>query len=287
MEKIPNYEDKIEKRLIKDKIFKWFILSFSFFATVPLIFILFYLIKKGISSISLEFLINLPKPPGEAGGGISNAILGTFILIVIASTLSIPPGVAVGVFLSEFKKSRLASSVRLCVEILQGVPSIVLGIVAYIWVVKPMGRFSALSGGIALAIMMMPVVAKSTEETLKLVPYSLKEASFALGVPYYKTVLKVILPAGISGIVTGIIIGIARIAGETAPLLFTAFGSPFMNFNILKPINSLPLLIFNYASSPYEQWHKAAWGASFILIVMVLLLNLIAKGVMNKWKIKF
>ncbi len=274
-------------RLVKDRVFMGLVLFFAAASTLPLLFILGYLMKKGISSINWGFIVNLPKPPGEPGGGIANAIVGTLILIGISSVLSVPPGVAVGVFLSEFKKSKLSYWVRLGIEILQGVPSIVLGIVAYVWVVKPMGGFSALSGGVALAIMMMPVVAKATEETLKLIPPTIKEASYALGVPYHRTLLKVVIPAGLTGIITGVVIGIARIAGETAPLLFTAFGSPYMNLNILKPMDALPLLIFNYASSPYKDWHTMAWGASFILIVMVLILNILARGVSRRWKVKF
>ena len=177
--------------------------------------------------------------------------------------------------------------VMLCVEVLQGIPSIVIGIIAYIWVVKPMGTFSALSGGAALAIMMLPVIVRSTEETLNLIPDTLREASLSLGVPYYSTVLKVVLPAGISGILTGILLSVARIAGETAPLLFTAFGSPFMNYNLLKPINSLPLLIFNYATSPYPEWHSLAWGASLVLVTFVLAANIISKMFSRKWKIQF
>ncbi len=274
-------------RAFKDRCFCAIVFLLALLSTLPLLFILFYLVKKGISCINWDFLFNLPKPPGEPGGGIANAIVGTIMLIVIASVLSVPPGIAAGVYLSEFGKNRFSEWVRLLIDVLQGVPSIVLGIIAYVWVVKPMGGFSALSGGVALAIMMMPVVTKSTEETLKLIPPSIKEASFALGVPYHRTLLKVIIPAGMSGILTGIVIGVARIAGETAPLLFTAFGSPYMNFNIFKPVDALPLLIFNYATSPYRDWHAMAWGASFVLIVMVLIFNLMAKGASRKWKVKF
>jgi phosphate transport system permease protein len=163
----------------------------------------------------------------------------------------------------------------------------VLGVIAYLWVVKPMKGFSALSGSVALAIMMLPMIIYSTEETLKLIPYSLKEAALALGVPYYRTILKVILPAGFSGILTGILLGIARIAGETAPLLFTAFGSPYLNLNPFKPTSALPLVVFNYASSPYPEWWRQAWGASFVLTVMVLIFNLAAKIGARKWKIRF
>jgi len=279
--------DLLKIRTFKDKLFLSFVLLFALSSILPLFFIIFYLTKQGISAINWHFLVNLPKPVGETGGGISNAIVGTFLLVILASAFAIPIGIGAGVYLFEFRRSKLANVVRLSVDILQGIPSIVIGIIAYLWVVKRMGSFSALSGGIALGVMMLPIVIKSTEETLKLIPYSLKEASLALGVTYQRTILKVILPAGLSGILTGVLISIARIAGETAPLLFTAFGNPFMNINLFKPINSLPLLIYNYATSPYPEWHKLAWGASFILIIFVLLLNFIAKGIAKRWKVQF
>jgi phosphate transport system permease protein len=250
-------------------------------------FILFFITSKGISAVNWSFLTELPKPVGEIGGGISNAIIGTFMLIVISTAFSVPIGIFAGIFLSEYRKGGVVYLTKLCVETLQGTPSVVIGIIAYIWVVVPMGSFSVLSGGVALGLMMLPVIVTATEETLKLIPDGLREASLALGVSYPRTILKVILPAGISGILTGILLSIARVAGETAPLLFTAFGSPFMNVNILKPINSLPLMIFNYATSPYPEWHTLAWGASFVLIVFVLGLNLITKMVTKKWKVQF
>ncbi len=252
-----------------------------------MLFILVFITSKGISVINWSFITQLPKPVGEIGGGISNAIIGTLMLIGISTAFSGPIGILAGIFLSENRKGRLASFTRLCVETLQGIPSIVIGIIAYIWLVVSMGSFSALSGGMALGLMMLPVIVTATEETLKLIPESLREASLALGVSYPRTILKVILPAGVSGIVTGILLSIARVAGETAPLLFTAFGSPFMNLNVLKPINSLPLMIFNYATSPYPEWHTLAWGASFILIVLVLGLNLFTKVVTKRWKVQF
>ncbi len=277
----------IRFRLIKDKIFKGLIILFSVLSGIPLIVILYFIVKNGISSINWDFISNLPKPVGEVGGGVVNAIIGTLILIVISCIISVPIGLFAGIYLSENRKGRLAYVVRLCVEILQGIPSIVIGIIVYAWIVIPMKSPSALSGGIALGIMMLPVIIRSTEETLKLIPNSLREASLALGVPYSRTIMKVILPAGLSGIATGILLSVARIAGETAPLLFTAFGSNFMNFNIFKPMASLPLLIFNYATSPYTEWISLAWGASFVLAVLVLGLNLIAKLVARKWKVQF
>ncbi len=277
----------VRVRIIQDSVWKAAIIFASLLCALPLFFILFYIIKNGISSISWDFFFNLPAPVGEAGGGISNAIIGTALLTLIACVLSVPLGVSVGIYLAEHKGTKFSNLVRLCVEVLQGIPSIVIGIVAYAWIVLMVGTFSAFSGGVALALMMLPIIVRSTEETLLVLPYSLKEASLALGVPYYRTILRVVLPAGASGIVTGILLSIARIAGETAPLLFTAFGNPFMNYNILKPVNSLPLLIFNYATSPYEEWHSIAWGASFVLIAIVLILNFLTKLVMRKWKVQF
>jgi len=280
-------ELSIRRRILWDRLFKALIILLTFCSILPMFFILFFITSKGISVINWRFLTHLPKPVGEMGGGISNAIIGTFMLIGIATVFSIPLGILAGIFLSENRKGRLSSLIRLCVETLQGIPSIVIGIIAYIWLVVSMGSFSALSGGVALGLMMLPVIITSTEETLKLIPESLREASLALGVSYPRTILKVILPAGVSGIMTGVLLSIARVAGETAPLLFTAFGSPFMNLNILKPINSLPLMIFNYATSPYPEWHTLAWGASFILIVLVLGLNLFTKVVTKRWKVQF
>jgi phosphate transport system permease protein len=274
-------------RIFKDKLFQAGIICFAAITIVPLLLILFYIVRNGIAVIDWQFLISLPKPVGEVGGGISNAIVGTLMLIAIACGIAIPLGVSSGIYLSERNEGKLASLVRLSVEILQGIPSIVIGIIAYAWIVITLGTFSALSGGIALSIMMLPVIVRATEETLKLIPDTLKEASLSLGVPYHRTILKVILPAGISGIATGVLISLARIAGETAPLLFTAFGNPFMEMNILKPVNSLPLLIFNYATSPYPEWHALAWGASFVLVFFVLALNFFAKVVTRKWKVQF
>jgi len=278
---------KIYYRIFKDYAFKGFVILFSFLMLLPLLFILYYIVRQGFSVIDWDFLTALPRPIGETGGGIANSIIGTILLIITAGILAIPLGVFAGIYLAEQKKGRLPASIRLCTEILQGIPSIVIGIIAYTWIVLSMGTFSALSGGIALAIMMLPVIVRSTEETLKLIPESLREASLALGVPYSRTVLKVIMPAGLTGIMTGVLLGIARIAGETAPLLFTAFGSQFININIFKPVDSLPLVIFNYATSPYPEWHAKAWGASFILVLFVLGLNITAKVIARRWKVRF
>ena len=280
-------ELSVRRRILADKLFKVIIILLSFACILPMFFILFFITRKGISVINWEFLSQLPKPVGEAGGGILNAIIGTFMLITVSTLMSVPIGVFTGIFLSEYRKGKLVYLVRSSIEILQGIPSIVIGIIAYVWIVVPVGSFSALSGGVALAIMMLPVIITAAEETLKLIPDSLREASLALGVSYPRTILRVVLPAGMSGILTGILLSIGRVVGETAPLLFTAFGSPFMNFNILKPVNTLPLMIFNYATSPYPEWHKLAWGASFVLIVFVLSMNLFTKLVTRRWKVQF
>jgi len=280
------YKGYRRRRLI-DKIFKATIYGLSFLLFLPLFLIFGLIIKNGISHISLEFLINNPKPVGEAGGGILNAMIGTLILMITSTIIALPFGVLVGIFLSENNKRKYALVISTIVDVFQGIPSIVIGIVAYIWIVLPLKKFSALSGALALSFIMLPTIIKSTEETLKMIPYSLKEAAYSVGANYHRTILKVILPASLSGILSGILVSIARISGETAPLLFTAFGSDILEYNILKPMGSLPLLIFNYAKSPYPEWHEIAWSASLVLITIVFIFNLIATIGENRWKIKF
>ena len=277
----------IGRRNRKNTFFKGLIIAATIISTFPLLLILFYIFKQGVASINWQFLTSLPKPVGEPGGGVSNALVGSIMILLVSCGIAIPLGIVIGIYLSEEKKSSLSYYCQLAVDVLQGIPSIVIGIIIYEWVVRPMGGFSALSGSVALALMMLPSIIKATEETLKLLPESLKEASLALGVPYYKTIMKVIVPTGLSGIFTGVILSIARVIGETAPLLFTAFGNPFMSTNILKPMSSLPLIIFNYATSPYDDWHQLAWGASMVLILMILILNIITKLVQRKWKVQF
>jgi phosphate transport system permease protein len=276
----------IKYRIGKSTMFKGLTILLAFACVIPLIAILFYIIRAGVTRISWHFIVNTPKPVGESGGGIANALLGSIIIILVAAIIAIPIGIMSGIYLNEYKKAKLAYWSRLCVDILQGVPSIVIGIVAYFWLVKPLGGFSALSGSVALAIMMLPIVVRSTEETLKLLPDSLKEAAFALGMPFHRVILKVIVPCGISGILSGVILSVARIAGETAPLLFTAFGNPYISADIRKPMQSLPLLIFNYATSPYVDWLNLAWGASLILLVWVLFLNITTKIITRRWKVQ-
>jgi phosphate transport system permease protein len=279
-------EAKIGFRNVKSVIFKSVIIFFAFVITVPLIIILIYIIKQGIFQVNWHFLTNVPAPVGETGGGIANALLGSFIMVMVAAVIAIPIGMMAGIYLSENPRTKLAYYSGLCVDILQGVPSIVVGIVVYFWIVKPLGTFSALSGSLALAIMMLPIVIRSTEQTLRLLPDSLKEAALSLGVPYHRVILKVIVPCGFAGILSGITLSIARIIGETAPLLFTAFGNPYLSVSLTKPMESLPHLIFTYATSPYDDWHNLAWGASFILLMFVLVLNIVTKLLTRKWKIQ-
>jgi phosphate transport system permease protein len=277
---------RLNFRLTTSKVFEYIIALFAFIITIPLFAIIFYVLKTGLSKLSWHFITNIPKPVGELGGGIANALLGSLLIVLVAAIIAVPIGILCGVYLSENKNSKLAYWSRLAVDVMQGTPSIVIGIVIYFWIVKPSGSFSALSGSIALAIMMLPIVIRSTEETLKLLPETLKEAGYALGLPYHKVIFRVIIPNGVSGILSGVMLAIARVAGETAPLLFTAFGNPYINGNILRPMQSLPLLIFNYATSPYDEWHDLAWGASLILLIWVLLLNITTKLITRRWKVQ-
>jgi phosphate transport system permease protein len=276
----------IQYRVGKSKVMQGIIIFLAFVITLPLLAIILYIFKEGVTKINWTFLTHIPKPVGEIGGGIANALLGSILIVLVASIIAIPIGILAGIYLSENKTGRLTYLSRLGVDVLQGIPSIVIGIVVYFWLVKPVGTFSAFSGSIALAIMMLPILVRSTEETLKLIPFSLKEAGLALGLPYHKVILKIIVPCGISGIMSGIMLSIARIAGETAPLLFTAFGNPYLNTNMARPMQSLPLLIYNYATSPYDDWHDLAWGAALILLFTVLLLNIITKLTTRRWKVQ-
>ncbi len=274
-------------RKFKNRFFTSLVGFFAIISALPLILILIYVLRQGISAIDWSFFISMPKPVGEPGGGIANALIGTILIVLVASVMAIPVGIMAGVYLSEKPDSRLSKAARLSIEILNGTPSIVMGILAYLVLVITTGGFSAFSGSFALAVMMLPLVVRTTEETLLLIPGTLKEAALALGAPYYRVIFKIIIPSGFSGIINGVMLAVARVAGETAPLLFTAFGNPYMNWDIFEPMNSLPLLIYNYATSPYQNWHRLAWGASLVLIVIVLLLNLISRWATRRWKVRF
>lgn len=268
---------RLASRLVKDALFRYLIIIPGVLVILPFFLILYHIVREGLQSINWAFLFQIPKPVGETGGGIVNGLLGTIEVIVIAAVFAVPIGIGGGIYLSEMGNHRLASLAKTAANVLQGVPSIVIGIVIYAWIVVPLRSFSALSGGIALGIMMLPIIVRSAEETINLVPLTLKEASLALGAPYYKTMFRVILPAGFSGILSGVMLAVARVAGETAPLLFTAFGNPYLNFNPLRPTAAVPLIIYDYAKSPYQDWIHKAWGASLVLILMVLGLNLIIR----------
>jgi phosphate transport system permease protein len=246
-------------------------------ALIPLASVLWLVVSRGIHGMNLDFWTRLPAPVGESGGGVGNAILGTLYIVGIASIIGVPLGVGAGVYLAEKGDGTLGDVVRFTAEVLSGVPSIVIGLVAYGLVVLPMRRFSALAGGVALAVLMVPTLARSTEELVRLVPRNLREASLALGVPEWKTSLRVILRTALGGIVTAILLAVARAAGETAPLLFTSLNNQYWNFRADQPTASLTVQIFNYAVSPYNDWHDKAWAAALVLLVVVGALSLMAR----------
>jgi phosphate transport system permease protein len=245
-------------------------------AVGALLIILSYIAWQGIGSLNFRFLIDSPKPVGE-GGGICNAILGSLMLLGLSSVIGLPLGICVGVYLSEIGRGRLGGAVRFIVDTLTGIPSIVTGVFVYAIVVLPMKHFSALAGGVALALIMVPIVARTTEEMLKLVPHSLREGALALGAPQWRVILGVVIPAAAPGIATGAMLAIARVSGETAPLLFTAFGSRFFPTTLDEPIASLTVQIYNYAISPYDEWHAQAWAATLVLMTLVLGINIIVR----------
>jgi len=242
-----------------------------------LFFLLGYIAYQGASSLSLDFFIRLPVPVGETGGGMANALVGSAKLLLTAALFGIPIGFLGGVYLAEYGNARVASSVRYAADVLNGVPSIVIGITVYALVVRPVGHFSTLAGGVALGLMMIPVALRSTEEFLRLVPVSLREAGVALGAPKWVVVTQIVIPAGIRGIATGLVLTLARVAGETAPLLFTAFNNRFWSPGWNQPTASLPVMIFTYAIAPYDDWHAQAWTAGLVLLALVLGVNILAR----------
>jgi phosphate transport system permease protein len=241
-----------------------------------------YIIMHGLSFINLSFLTSPAVPPGQPGGGMSNEIIGTLILVGLGSLIAVPIGLMTGIFLSEFGSPFLASAVRFSTDILAGVPSIVVGVFAYAILVRPMHSYSAFSAGVALAIIMIPVVARTTEESMRLVPGSMREAALALGITRWRAVISVVIPGALAGIVTGIMLGVARIAGETAPLIFTALGNSFGFDGLGKPIGALPLQIFRYAISPYQNWKEQAWAGAFLLVMLVLVISLVVRWLSRK-----
>lgn len=246
-------------------------------ASGTLLAILGYIAWKGASSLNWDFLVQLPKPVGEHGGGIANSIIGSAKVVGLAGLMGVPVGVLGGVYLAEYGRGKFAFAVRYAADVMNGVPSIVIGLFAYALIVQPMKKFSALSGSVALAFIMVPIVLRNTEEFLRLVPGTIREAALALGVPRWKVTLLVILPTAGRGILTGALLALARVAGETAPLIFTAFGNRFYDNGWLNPIATLPHTIYTYAISPYEDWHNQAWAAALILMIFVLLVNVTAR----------
>ena len=253
----------------------------------PLIAILFYLLKQGVSSLNLDFFTKTPVPVGEKGGGMENAIVGSGVVLAIASMIGIPVGIGAGIYLAEFGgTTRMGNLVRFTADVLNGVPSIVMGIAVYSLIVLPQKHFSAFSGGVVLGIMMVPTVTRTTEEMLRMVPHSIREAAAGLGVPTWRSVLTISLRTASAGIVTGCMLAFARVAGETAPLLFTAFGNAFRSTSLNEPIAALPLQIFVYAISPYEEWHRLAWAGALVLILLIIVSVALVRYVVSRGTLK-
>jgi phosphate transport system permease protein len=247
-----------------------------------LFFILGYLLWNGARSLDLDFFVKLPKPSGESGGGMANAVVGSGKVLLLAALIGVPIGFLAGVYLAEYSGKTFAFALRYTVDLLNGVPSIVIGIVAYALVVQPMKHFSALAGGVALGIMMIPIAVRTTEEFLRSVPSSLREGAMALGATKAKTIFSVVIPAAISGLISGMMLNLARVAGETAPLLFTALGNMFWSRGWLQPIATLPVMIYNYAIAPEEDLHQQAWAAGFVLLTLVLIINVTARMIIAR-----
>ena len=274
-------EGRYGRRKVTDLLFRGACTFAVVLALVPLASVLFYTASRGLGGIDLDFFTKLPKPVGEVGGGMGNAIDGTLRLVAMACVIGIPVGVLAGSFLAEFPGSAFSTVVRFSADVMAGIPSITVGIFAYSVVVLQMGRFSAIAGAAALAVIMLPTVTRTTEELLRLVPGSLREAALGLGVSKWRATVFVVLRTALPGITTGIMLAVARIAGETAPLLFTAFNNRFWAQGIDQPIASLPVQIYTYAVSPFEDWHRQAWAAALVLVTMVLLLNVTARLVVR------
>ncbi len=252
---------------------------FSLVAVLPLLLIFGYLVLKGASSLSLDFFLHNPVPAGQTGGGVAHAIVGSGIIVGLAALIGLPVGIGAGVFLAEYGNSRVGSVVRFVADVLNGTPSIIIGIFAWTWIVRPQGHFSGLAGAVALAVILVPLVARTTEEMVRLVPHPLREAALALGYPRWRTSLTIVVRTALAGIVTGGLVGVARVAGETAPLLFTALGNLNFSTHVNEPMQALPLQIYVYATGPFEEWHRLAWAASLVLILLVFGLALVARRV--------
>jgi phosphate transport system permease protein len=253
-------------------------------ALVPLVSVFVQLLRLGLPGLRPSFFASLPVPVGEPGGGMGNAVLGTLVVVGLGSAIGIPVGLFAGIYLAEIGRGRFAALVRFTADVLSGVPSIVIGMFAYAVVVIPMNHFSALSGGIALSVLMIPVVTRTTEEMLKLVPGTLREGALALGAARWRATLQIVLPSALRGVLTGVVLAVARVAGETAPLLFTAFGSRYWFEGVRQPIAALPLQVFAYAVSPYDEWRAQAWTGALVLVLLIVILQLAVRLFARRWK---
>lgn len=267
----------VTRRKLVSRIFETLCAFAVLLALLPLALILFYVIKEGIGAMNVAFFTQMPKPVGELGGGMANAIVGTLILIGIAALFAVPIGCICGIHLAEYAGTKFSSMVRFAADVMNGIPSIVIGMFAYVIAVLPVKRFSALAGGIALGILMLPIVIRTTEELLRLVPGGLREGALALGATRSRAMFTVIIPAAFPGILTGVLVALARVAGETAPLLFTAFGNHYWSTSLAQPIASLTQQVFVYANSPYDDWHRQAWAGAFLLVMIILTLSIVAR----------
>lgn len=273
--------NKFKFRKIRNTLF---LVSLSLAAATclaPLLAVVTFMLQKGATSLNLDFFTHLPVPVGEAGGGMVHAILGTMYMVVLGALIAVPMGLVGGIYLSEFGKGGISSALRTAADVMTGVPSIIIGIFAYILLVIPFKTFSALSGAFALSLIILPVVIRSTEEILKLVPQHIREAGLALGLPRWKVILFIIVRGNLNGLLTGIMLAIARASGETAPLLFTAFGSKYISGQLLEPMASLPVEIYAYSTSPFEDWQRQSWAGAFVLIMLVVTVNLGARAILN------
>ncbi len=267
------------RRHLTSRLMTVLVVLLSFLAVLALILIFGNLLAKGASSIDWAFFTKSPVPAGQTGGGVANAIVGTAIVVGLSALIGVPIGVGAGMYLAEYGSGRFGYLVRFIADVLNGTPSIVIGIVGWIFIVKPSGHFSALAGSVALAILMIPMLARTTEEMVRLVPHSLREAALALGYPRWRTSLKIVARTALGGIVTGCLVGVARVAGETAPLLFTALGNLNFTVSVSQPMQTLSLKIYVYATGPFEEWHRLAWAAALVLMGLVLIISLIARWV--------
>ena len=267
----------LRRRYLRDRVMQGLVYLGTLVVLLPLFFILYYVLVQGIGALDLAFFTRPPAPPGEGGGGMLPAIVGSLVVDLIALALAAVFGVAAGVLLAEYPDHPLNPFLRLVSDVMAGLPAILMGLVAFVLVVKPMGHFSGFSGAVALALIMVPIITRATEGVLKLIPWEITEAGLALGLPRWRVILSLVLPAARGGILTGLMLALARGAGEAAPLLFTAFGNPFLTLNPLEPMDTLPLKLYVYAISPYEDWHRQAWGAALLLAAAIMVANYLAR----------